>query len=188
MTSQLPAQQSRATLSALEELISKPMLLLDEDSMDFAGLHDALMRELSPATPYEQILAEDLARIQLEMERHHRLRDIMIRCKARDLAIGVFATGKIREVTQYDEEHRRSAIALIFGLAEERSAAYAALIAERVTPSELMAEAYAHVASKIELHEKKIAELGNRRRRLREDYDRLKATRREPVEDAEVVE
>ena len=54
-------------------------------------------------------------------------------------------------------------------------------------PSEILAEAYNEVRYAIEVHEYKLSELEIRRRRLREDYDRLKAARAKPVEDAEVL-
>jgi hypothetical protein len=50
-----------------------------------------------------------------------------------------------------------------------------------------LAEAYTQVRHKIDVHEYKLAELELRRRRLREDYDRLKAARAKPVEDAQVL-
>ncbi len=47
---------------------------------------------------------------------------------------------------------------------------------------------YSRVADELEQHEKKLADLEIRRRRLREDYDRLKVTRTRLVEEAEIIE
>ena len=52
---------------------------------------------------------------------------------------------------------------------------------------EIFAKAYSRVANQLEQHEKKLADLETRRRRLREDYERLKSARARLVEDAEVI-
>jgi type II secretory pathway predicted ATPase ExeA len=65
----------------------------------------------------------------------------------------------------------------------------AAILEERkISVSEILAAAYSQVSGQVELHEKKLAETETRRRRLREDYDRLRAARAKPVEDAEILE
>lgn len=105
------------------------------------------------------------------------MRDTSIRAKARDLAIGVYATGKLREVSECDDAHRNLAMALVGADRDAATESLVELIRRKVTPAELFAEAYTRAAGRIELHEKKLAELEIRRRRLRDNYDRLKAAR-----------
>ena len=62
-----------------------------------------------------------------------------------------------------------------------------ALEVAQITPSEILAKAYKDLARPLELHERHIAEIEVRRRKLRDDYDRLKTSRALPVEEAEVV-
>jgi cell division protein FtsB len=67
------------------------------------------------------------------------------------------------------------------------AAAETALKDRHVGLGEILAQAYTQVSGQVEVHEKKLAELETRRRRLRDEYDRLRAARRPPVEDAEII-
>jgi hypothetical protein len=115
------------------------------------------------------------------------MRDTLIKAKARDLAIGVFSTGEFREAFHTDEAPKRLGFALVSADSKSAAKALAALKKHEIGLDEIFAKAYSQVAGQLELHEKKLAELETRRRRLREDYERLKAASARLVEDAEVI-
>lgn len=188
MNQPLPPDASQPIFGELQELVLRPILLPDETPATYDGLREALIRDLAPVTPYECMLAENLVQLEWERIRHRLLRDSLVKAKARDLVIGLFATGKLREVDDCKDEHRDLALALFNENSEKSAEACRALTEHKVTAPEIHAKAYAAVAHQVDPHEKALAALETRRRRLREDYDRLKATRRKPVEDAEIVE
>jgi hypothetical protein len=100
----------------------------------------------------------------------------------------VVATGEVEEVDNYSARDATLAFDLV-GSDPERAAAAAQVLQEfGLTLSEILAQAYSRVSGQVEMHEKKLAALEIRRRRLREEYDRLRAARAKPVEDAEILE
>lgn len=188
MTQQLPAHFSEPRAGELQDLIPRLGLFADENAVAYEALRDTLMDHLAPVSPYEQAFANQLFELEWEMYRHRRMRDTVIKMRTRDLLIGVLATGKIRTVDKCDEEHRDLAIALVNGDPERTPEAIVALESHKVTVGEVVAEAFSQVAHRIEPHEKALASRETRRRRLHEDYQRLKAARAKPIEDAEIVE
>ena len=178
---------SPAVASHLEDLIPRPMIFPGEDPALYEGLREAFLQDLAPRSPYEHALAENLIRLEWEALRHSRMRDDLIRAQTREFAVGVYATGAVQEVDEYSEEDVNSAFDLVTSDPERSAAAVAALQASEITPGEIVAKAYSRVAAQVERHEKQIAQIETRRRRLREDYDRLRAARPKPVEDAEIV-
>lgn len=178
----------RLAAPQVQDLIPRPLLFADEDPSDFDGLRDAFLAELAPGTPYERALADDLVTLTWETIRHRRMRDSLIRAKARDLASGVHARGELTDLFRRGEGHEVFGSAL-FGPDPEAASAAQELIEEHgFSLGEIFAEAYRRLADHVERHERKLAELETRRRRLREEYDRLTAVRmRAPVEDAEIV-
>lgn len=128
--------------------------------------------------------------LEWEIIRHRRMRDTLIKGKARDLAIGALDSGKIQEPLSPGEAPKRLGFALVGGNRAGGAVemAVAALDERGFSLEEIFAKAYSAVAGQVEVHEKKLAELEKRRRHLREDYDRLKASRAKLADDAEVIE
>ena len=174
-------------IGELEDLIPRPMLFPGEDSVAYEDLRDALLGDLAPGAPYERALAENLVTLEWEAIRHRRMRDTLIKAKARDLAIGVFSTREVRDAFRPNETHKRLGFALVSADRKSAAKAAAALKKHEISLDEIFAKAYSHVADQLELHEKKLADLETRRRRLRDDYERLKAARARSVEDAEII-
>ena len=174
-------------IGEIEDLIPRPMLFPDENPVVYEDLHDALIGDLAPGTPYERALAENLVTLEWEAIRHRRMRDTLIKAKARDLAIGVFSTGEVRDAYNPDEKHEQLGSALVSADRKSAAKAAAALKKHEISLDEIFAKAYSRVSNQLELHEKKLADLETRRRRLRDDYERLKAARARSVEDAEVI-
>ena len=114
----------------------------------------------------------------------------MILSKFESLAVGLFQYGRIMEVPsrgEKEEEAVNNAFALVSTDPEHHAFGLSALSETGITEAEILAQAYTEVRHHNDVHEYKLAELEIRRRRLREDYDRLKAARIKPVEDAEVL-
>lgn len=180
--------QRRATAPQLHDLIPRPMLFADEDPADFEELRDAFLAELVPGTPYERALVEDIVTLAWEAIRHRRMRDNLIRSRAKSIAARVFAGGAPANGCSSSVQYRQLASALVGPDSEEAAIALEVLEEWGFSLSEIFADAYRTLAGDVERHERKLAELETRRRRLREEYDRLRSARtRAPVEDAEIV-
>ncbi|MGE4609829.1 MAG: hypothetical protein AAED33_00220 [Paracoccaceae bacterium] len=166
-------------------------LLPDEDPETHGALRDAILLDLKPGTPYEHILAEQLVILEWESLRHRRMRDNLIMAEFRRQSIGVFEERKDGWIIELFPEPNQSAIDMAFNLVstntDRRAEAMQALEKAQITPSEIVAMAYSAVAKDLQPHERHIAELEVRRRKLREDFDRLKTARARPVEEAELV-
>ena len=164
-------------------------LLPDEDPETHRALSDAIFLNLMPGTPYERILAEQLVTLEWEALRHRRLRDSLLMAEFRDQSMGVFKEGEVGRV--YSFQQTKNAKEMAFDLVgtnkNKRTKAMQALEAAEITPSEILAKAYKELAGSLDLHERHIAEIEVRRRKLRDDYDRFKTTRALPVEEAELV-
>lgn len=147
------------------------------------------MVDLAPGTPYETALVENLVTLEWESIRHRNIRDQLILSKFRDLSMGALQYAEIKSIRgeRIDQEVHEEARALMSPDPRQRAVGLSALEERHINPTELLAEAYTEVRHAIEVHEYKLSELEIRRRRLREDYDRLKAARAKPVEDAEVL-
>jgi hypothetical protein len=183
------AKEPPPVIGEFEDLIPRPMLFPDEDPIAYEDLRYALLSDLAPGAPYERAIAENLVTLEWEAIRHRRMRDTLIKAKARDLAIAFSATGEFQELFrhEYDSEDERLGLALVGADRKGAAKAVAALKKHDISIDEIIAKAYSQVADQLELHEKKLAELETRRRRLREDYERLKSARAKLVEDAEII-
>jgi len=187
MTKLVSAKAPPPKIGELEDLIPRLMLFPGEDSIAYEDLRDALLGDLAPGAPYERALAENLVTLEWEAIRHRRMRDTLIKAKARDLAIGVFSTGEVGDAFRPDKKDELLGSALVSADRKSAAKAAAALKKHEISLDEIFAKAYSHVSHQLELHEKKLADLETRRRRLRDDYERLKAARAGSVEDAEII-
>jgi hypothetical protein len=180
-------------ISSPEELlraICAPAVLPDENADSFEYLRKALFQDLEPKSPYEQLLAEQMVALEWDAVRYRRLRDNLLKIEFRELSKGAFARGAIGRVhstleTEKSKAHVRDLVAQD---SDRRQSALTFLADFEITPSEIMAKAYQHVAKDLEVFERQIAETETRRRKLREDYDRVRGARAKKVEDAEVIE
>ena len=176
-----------ALSSVLEDLVPRPMMFPGEDPEAYEGLRQALLHDLAPRSPYQRLLAENLVTVEWEAFRHRRMRDDLIRAKARDLAAGAFTTGEVTEVGANIAKQNVLSKDLFGSESDMAAAAAAVLEGRKVSVGEIVAKAYSRVSGQVEVHEKKLAELEIRRRRLSDDFDRLRAATRPPVEDAEIL-
>ena len=187
MNKLLSAKAPPPEIGELEDLIPRPMLFPGEDPVAYEGLRDALLGDLAPGAPYERALAENLVTLEWEAIRHRRMRDALIKAKARDFAIGVYSEGVVTEAYDPEKKHEVLGAALVSADRKSAAKAVAALKKHDIGLDEIFAKAYSRISNQLELHEKKLADLETRRRRLRDDYERLKAARATLVEDAEII-
>jgi hypothetical protein len=183
------AAVKKGTVS-LQDLYPRITIFPGEDKTTFEDLRQGFMLDLAPATPYETALVENLVTLEWEAIRHRNIPDQLILTMFEELATGVFQYGRIEEVSwraEKDEDAVNNAFALVSSDPEDRAFGLSALKETGFTEAGILAQAYTEVRHNNDVHEYKLAELEIRRRRLREDYDRLKAARAKPVEDAEVL-
>ena len=175
---------------ALLRAICAPDILPDEDADSFAYLRQAMFQDLEPKSPYEQLLAEQMVALEWDTVRYRRLRDNLLRDEFRRFAKGAFFYGSVRQIKglMVDKKYTARAKDLVAQDSDRRQSALRLLEDEEITPSEIMAKAYQNIAKDLEVFERQIAESETRRRKLREDYDRLRGSRPKQVEDAEVIE
>lgn len=182
--------QQRGVPLEVVDLLPRIKLLPGEDVAVYEGLRQALMAELVPGTPYETILVQNLITLEWEGMRHRNLKDGLILAEYRNQAMPVFQREKAKSLSYFygEEEAGNVAVDLVDPDATTRPAADDQLAKCQNTPTENLAKAYESVYRSVEIHERKIADIEIRRRRLREDFDRLKAARTRTIEEAEIVE
>lgn len=183
------SQDVRSPRELLQGIYSA-QLLPDEQEQTFDALHEALFSDLDPGTAYEALIAEQIVALEWDALRHRRLRDTLLLAECRDLAVGAFHNGRIGRDYSLDKgsDAEKLANKLVSNSAKARATAAMALSERGVRPEEIMAEAYRKLAKELEPHERQIADIETRRRKLRDDFDRLKAARARRVPDAEVIE
>ena len=174
----------------LLDLLPRIMLFPGEDKLSFEDLRESFMIDLAPGTPYETALAENLVTLEWEAVRHRNMRDNLIRNEFREQSIGVFQEHKITSLIDFQqgEAAQELAGALLSSDLEQRGIAEAELEDIGITTSEILAEAYSRKSKFIELHERLLANIEVRRRRLRADFNSLKATRATPIEEADLLD
>jgi len=190
MSKNIAAPNDISSPEALLRAICAPDILPDEDADSFAYLRQAMFQDLEPKSPYEQLLAEQMVALEWDTVRYRRLRDNLLRDEFRIFAKGALFLGRATVITAkgVDKKYEMQAQDLVVQDSDRRQSALRLLEDKEITPSEIMAKAYQNIAKDIEVFERQIAESETRRRKLREDYDRLRGSRPKQVEDAEVIE
>lgn len=176
--------------SDLLDLIPKLKPMPGEDQTAMADLRHALLLDLSPTAPYEHALAEQLVTLEFEMDRHRRMRDALILSEIRKQATNVLHKARTGSGITFDTDPAAKQLGsdLVSGDAARQSDALAALGELEIPADEVLAKAYQAIARSVAVHENQIAEAEQRRRKLRDDYDKLKAARAKPVEEAVVLD
>lgn len=189
MSKKLSRTSSGTAHAEILEHFLPTQLLPDEDQQTFEAVRDAVLLDLIPGTPYERILAEQLVTLEWETLRHRRLRDSLLMAEFRDQSVGVFEGEEVGPFGSFfpSQDAKDMAFDLVSTNKNRRAKAMQALEVAQIMPSEILAKAYSARARDLEPHDRHIAEIEVRRRKLREDYGRLKTSRARPVEEAEVV-
>lgn len=179
-----------AMASEILNLIPRLKPMPDEDAGQMADLRQALLMDLAPSTPYEHSIAEQIFNLEWEASRHRRLRDALIVAEVRRQAEGAFYAGEVGPLGWSEEysEAKLLSYDLVSDDHDRRMHALEKLGEQEVSPDEIMAISYRNISASLETHDRQIADIERRRRRLYNDFDKVKALRARPVEDAVLVD
>ncbi len=165
--------------------------------MEYEALKHALMAEHDPQTPYETIHVADLVLLEWDMRRHRRLYNDVLMAAYRDEAAKLIVGPEsidprvhlrdLEEREQAEAAARLTTGALVGSDPQERRQAEEILAKAGYRRREVVGRAAVNAADRLERHEDRIAELEQRRRRLRDDLDRMKRGR-SLRSDAETIE
>ena len=209
-----PTSPERFGLSSFAEFLPKRDPIIGEDPGSFAGFHDGMMRSLTPFTPYECVIAENLIAIEWELLQQRRMRDASLRqqiraavCRAvmdrerktHDAALAAAWDSHVaqggnkndwKEPFTFDAAAARKLADDLASRATSRdpdlqSRAYDEILELGLAPLELMGNAYLDPLNFTLKHDEKTQELERRRREVRRDYDALQKAR--PL-DGEIIE
>lgn len=167
----------------VSELVARPVMLPGEKEADYDALHVGLMRELAPATPYECAIACNIVNLEWDAARERRLRDQLLTANYIRMASNILRRGTpehlpartTRDLDDIDAA-RLKAAALTGGDDAARLAVEAELAQRGFSAAEVLALAHGECILAMDVHQARIADIEARRRRLREDYYKLKAT------------
>jgi hypothetical protein len=208
-----PPSPHRFGMASFAELLPDRDPILGEDPGTFAVFRDGVMRALTPFTPYECMLAENLVAIEWELFQHRRMRDACLRKDIRSaLAEAVVARERERHEEVLDAKHdafiaeggnpddwedpyafdEAAATSKAGELAARavssdphvQQEAHEELVEMGLSPVEFMSDAWRSFRNGAATHDATIERLERRRREVRRDYDLLQKSR--PV-DAEVA-
>jgi hypothetical protein len=185
------AASQTGAVDVLAGFLPPPHLFPDEDTTSYEGLRDILMSDLAPQSPYERVLAQNLVDLEWQGLRHRRFRDHLIRASYRNIASEIYDKKSSGLFLQLEptEEAMNFAFELVSSDPVARGTAEDQLAELEISPTEILAKAYKALSRDLDPHERQLAEIEVRRRRLLEDFDLLKSTRAmSVVDDAVIVE
>ncbi|MFC6639854.1 hypothetical protein ACFQDR_23010 [Sulfitobacter sediminilitoris] len=173
----------------MREIFARPVLP-DESQDDYDALKAVLLAELKPRSPYAELLADQLVELEWDLRRHRRLRDALLRAEFRHQAAVALDQQSSDLFMSFgpNTAARELAVGLVGTDTAKQQAALTELEEVGASPAEIMAKAYQKLARDLEPHERHIAEIEIRRRRLREDFDRVNTSPVQPIEEAQLVE
>jgi hypothetical protein len=162
-------------------------LWADEDQRTLEDLRDALLSDLAPGTPYQHALANNLVELEWDKLRHRRMRDALLRAALRQNAVNLLSGEHNIFGPALGGPERETAAELVGPDPVRRKAAEEKLVEAGASLNELLAQAYQTVLPQMDHHERQIAGVEIRRRKLRQDYDLLKSRHVRLVEEAEIL-
>lgn len=191
MSYETPLQRKGESVEIVLPGLSSPVMLGGEAIEDFEMLRSGYLQELRPRTPYLRSLAEDLVRYEWEMTRFRRLRDACVLKAYRTLALNVLAHGTIGPkptAAEPDQSVVDWANELVSADPAKRKAAEQDFDEEtKFSCSDILRRAIAS-NPEFDTFEKRICDLELRRRRVREQFEKLSKQAPQMIEDAEIVE
>lgn len=185
-----PSPNSSSLIEVLSDLIQTTQLFPDENRTTYEALREMLFSDLTPGTPYEHVIAQNLVDLEWEAMRHRRFRDQLILSEYKNVAAELVdkSASPLGISLGPSQADRELALNSVSSDPEVRAAAEQHLADRNISPSEILAKAYQIRSKDLEPHDRKLAEIEVRRRRLREDYERLKASTARPIEDAQILD
>ncbi|MCK4861806.1 MAG: hypothetical protein KAS85_07865, partial [Rhodobacteraceae bacterium] len=173
----------------IEDFSPEPVLWPGEDPMQYQSLRDGLLDELCPQTMYQRLLVDRLVMLEWELFRYEGLIADFLKSRARVIAAGVLNAGEAASNKHggISKTTEIMAIALFDPQDKNREKALKKLSLLGISLGEITALAYSEEIVLFDLLEFRKAEIDSRRRLLLKDFDALKAARRKPIEEAEVL-
>lgn len=204
----------RFGLSSFADILPKRGPITGEDPGSFTGFHEGMIRALTPFTPYECVIAENLISIEWELIQHRRMRDVSLRAIIQEAVRDAVLVRKqalhfeqldaawAEHVEQGGTEddwvqpfyfHKDAAVKLAGDFAlrsvssdpDVQAAVHAEIVEMGLDPVKFMSDAYLEWNSAAATHDAKIQGLERRRREVKRDYDALQKAR--PL-DGEIIE
>lgn len=155
-----------------------------------------MISEVAPATPYERVLAETRVKLEWQALRLRRIRCAQMtsgfRAQAQELFTEWNKGPRQPFEFDFDPSPDEDAVRLARALAERQPAdafeeARARLAHNGVTETEIVAELLFRRGPVLDRIERQLAEIEARRRRLRDDTDRVTRQRGPEAEDAQLA-
>ena len=155
----------------------RTIMMPGEGSDSYEDLHRRLLLEMDPRTPYLEFLVQDIATLTWEATRNRILRDALIVAEFRELATGVFLTGKIEKALSVvsQAEAKKLADGLFSSDPNLAEKSLGRLAAVGISREEVLARASQNVLPQVEIYNRQIAGLESRRRLLHKEYRELRS-------------
>ena len=176
-----------------------------EDPGSYSAFHAAMAAALAPASPYEQVIAENLIGLEWELLQQRRMREASLRritrkaiCKAvvtrsrvahiaklaKDVKAHAEAGGDSDafQAEPFDEDAAKAtgehlAARAVSANPDKQASAHEEITALGIDPVDLMGEAYRSLERSVTLHNEAIVALERRRREVRRDFNALQRKR-----------
>ena len=180
----IPPQSSQ---SDLIDATPPRKLFPGEDRGAFEAFRVALLSELSPSTFYEEQMVENLIDVEWEAVRYRNLRADLVTAEGRDSCAKAIESS----VNPLSIKLSERSIAIAAELFEpDGPGKEAVLVINGIGTNldEIVARAYSNEIGTLGHIERHLSDIEPRRRRLFDDYERLKARRSRDIPDAEIVD
>lgn len=201
-----PPDPNKFNLTSFADILPERTPIVGEDPGSYKGFHEGMMQSLSPVSPYEAVIAENLISIEWELLQQRRMREtglrellrkairkaVVAKCKVEhqdkleeDWEAHMEAGGAEEdweEPSFFDREAAKEEGDDLAGQAvsddpQKQQSAYIEISAMGVDPVELMGDAYRTHERSVNWHDGKVQELERRRREVKRDYDTLVGVR-----------
>ena len=180
----IPPQSSQ---SDLIDATPSRKLFPGEDRGAFEAFRLALLSEMSPSTFYEEQMAENLIDLEWEAVRYRNVRAALVTAGAREGSVQAIE----ESINSFGFGPTENSIAIATKLFEPNGLGKevaAAIEKAGINLDEIVARAYANEIGTLSHIERHLADIEPRRRRLLDDFERLKARRSRDIPDAEIVD
>lgn len=178
----VPADPLDFGLASFADVLPKRDTIPGEEAGSFAVFQAQLMRTLTPFTPYEFVVAENLISIEWEILQHRKMRE---RC-LRNL-LGKEIEKELAKLRGYDRDREGPELTELTKRALEpdpdiASKAHQELEEMGIDLLDLMGKSVSSMNYDLHFHEIKLPQLETRRRQVRSDFDALQKARPIPAE------
>jgi hypothetical protein len=199
----------RFGLTSFADILPERQHIAGEDIGSYSCFHDAMLQALTPFTPYECVVAENIIAVEWELLQRRRMREAALRKSMRkSIKKALLDHFKVLHENDMDEKWKAFVAAGNDGdswedpyeFDEREAGAKADLLAMQVTSEDMtvqavaaaeaeqrgvdlldiMSAAYLETNSASEKHDDKAQKLERRGRELKKDYDLLQRAR--PIE------